>query len=130
MKSLIYAISIALLLTIAGCSTDKSVVTTEVSAFTQAEENDLRTIAFESLPISIQGEIVDWNQAEVSSFKSGSKFEVINNDTDKAKDIRDIQAITISFITKEESKSTSPIVYLNENGDEVLGFNAGDNDTE
>ena len=130
MKNLIYAISFVLLLTTVGCSVDKSIVRTEVFAFTQEEENDLRAIAFESLPISMQEEIVDWNQAEVSTFKSGSKFEVFNNETGKAEDIKDVQTITISFITRDESKSTSLLVYLNENGDEVLGFNAEDNDTE
>ena len=130
MKYLIYAISIVLLLTIAGCSTDKLQVTVKGFEFTQEEENNLRTIAFESLPISLQEEIVDWNQAEVSSFKSGSKFEVFNNETGKAEDIKDVQAITISFKTKEGSKSTSLLVYINENGDEILGFNAEDNDTE
>lgn len=130
MKSLIYAISFVLLLTTVGCSADKSQVTAKVFAFTQDEENDLRTIAFESLPTSMQDEIVDQNQAEVSSFKSGSEFEVFNNETGKAEDIKDVQTITISFITKEESKSTSLPVYLNENGDKVLGVNAEDNNSK
>ena len=130
MKSLIYAISIVLLLTITGCSTDKSVVAVKVVELTQEEKNDLRMIAFGSLPIEMQEKIVDWNQAEVSSFKSGSKFEVFNNETGKTEDIKNVQAITISFKTKEESELTSLLVYINENGDKVLGFNVEDDDTE
>ena len=54
------------------------------------------------------------------------KFQRLNPEAD----IKDVQTITISFITRDESKSTSLLVYLNENGDKVLGIKVEDNDTE
>ena len=48
-----------LLLSVVGCSSNNKQVTSSTFAFTQEEENDLQTIAYQSLEKSTQNEIID-----------------------------------------------------------------------
>ncbi|MFJ8260911.1 hypothetical protein ACIQ4I_02985 [Rummeliibacillus sp. NPDC094406] len=121
MKNLIYILIGILLLSVIGCSANKQ-VTSSTFTFTAEEENDLQKVAYQSLSNSIKKEIIDEEQVEVTGFKSGSKLEVFNNKNSNTIDIKNTQTILVNFTTKEKSKFKSINVYLEENGEKVLGF--------
>lgn len=110
------------MLSIVGCSSNSKQVTSSTFTFTQEEENDLQTTAYQSLEDSTQNEIIDEKQATISGFKSGSEFAVINKKDSKTTDIKGVQTILVTFATKEESTYESISVYLDEKGEKVLGF--------
>ncbi|MFE0508294.1 hypothetical protein ACWF7H_29440 [Peribacillus butanolivorans] len=121
MKNLVYILICMLLLSVVGCSSNK-----QVTSSTIAEDDELQKIAYQSLSNSIKNEIIDAEQGKVSGFKSGSKFEVFNKKNSNTKDIKDIQTIKVTFTTKEESKFKSINIYLDEEGEKVLGFLTAD----
>lgn len=82
----------------------------------------MQNVAYQSLSNSIKNEIIDAGQGKVSGFKSGSQKEVFNNENSNTIDIKDTQTIKVTFATKEESKFKSINVYLDEQGEKVLGF--------
>ena len=125
MKNLLYILLFILLLSVVGCSNDEQ-VTSSIFSFTQEEENDLQTIAYQSLENSTQNEIIDGEQATISGFKSGSEFVVFNKNNSETTDIKDIQTILVTFATSEESTYESINVYLDEKGEKVLGFRTKD----
>lgn len=121
LKKLLYILICIILLFVVGCSFNKQ-VTSSISTFTEEEKNDLQKFAYQSLSNSLKKEIIDWQQEGISGFKSGSKLQVFNNKNSNTKDIKDIQTINVTFKTIEESKFKSINVYLDEKGEEVLGF--------
>ncbi|MGE7770487.1 hypothetical protein ACQKMK_08085 [Viridibacillus arvi] len=121
MKNLLYILICILLLAVVGCSFNKQ-VTSSISTFTEEKEYDFQKFAYQSLSKSLKKEIIDWQQGEISGFKTGSKLEVFNNKNSNTKDIQDVQTIKVTFTTNEESKFKSINIYLDEKGEEVLGF--------
>ncbi|WP_397538748.1 hypothetical protein [Rummeliibacillus pycnus] len=121
MKNLIYILISILLLSVVGCSSNQQ-VTSSTFAFTEEKEKDLQKVAYQSLSNSIKKEIIDEEQGKVSGFKSGSELEVFNNINSNTIDIKDTQTILVNFTTKEKSKFKSINVYLEKNGEKVLGF--------
>ena len=126
MKNSLYILLFVLLLSIVGCSSNNNQVTSNTYAFTEEEENDLQTIAYQSLEDSTQNEIIDGEQARISGFKSGSEFAVFNKKNSETTDIKDTQTILVTFATKEESTYESINVYLDEKGEKVIGFRTED----
>jgi hypothetical protein len=126
LKNSLYILLFILLLSVVGCSSNNKQVTSSTFAFTQEEENDLQTIAYQSLEDSTQNGIIDGEQATISGFKSGSEFVVFNKKNSETIDIKDIQTILVTFATKEESTYESINVYLDEKGENVLGFRTED----
>lgn len=129
LKNSIYILLIILLLSVVGCSYSIQVskqVTSVSPDLTQEEENDLRKISYQFLENSMQNEIIDEEQATFIGFKSGSEFLVFNKTNSETTDIKDIQAILVTFATKEESKYESINVYFDEKGEKVLGFQTED----
>ena len=125
MRNLLYILLFILLLSVVGCSNEEE-VTSSIFSFTQEEENDLQTIAYQSLEDSTQSEIIDGEQATISGFKSGSEFVVFNKNNSETTDIKDTQTILVTFATSEESTYESINVYLDEKGEKVLGFRKED----
>ncbi len=121
LKNLIYILISILLLSVVGCSSNQQ-VTSSTFAFTEEKEKDLQKVAYQSLSNSIKKEIIDEEQGKVSGFKSGSELEVFNNINSNTIDIKDTQTILVNFTTKEKSKFKSINVYLEKNGEKVLGF--------
>lgn len=121
-----YILLFILLLSIVGCSSINKQVTSSAIALTQEEENDLQTIAYQTLEESEQNEIIDREQAIISGFKSGSEFVVFNKKNSEKTDVKDTQTILVTFSTKEESTYESINVYLDEKGEKVLGFRTED----
>lgn len=129
LKNSLYILLIILLLSVVGCSYSIQVskqLTSVSPDLTQEEENELRKISYQFLENSMQNEIVDEEQATFIGFKSGSKFLVFNKTNSETTDIKYIQAILVTFATKEESKYESINVYFDEKGEKVLGFQTED----
>ncbi|MGG3888017.1 hypothetical protein [Metabacillus fastidiosus] len=104
-----------------GCSSTNE-VSSNTYSFTQEEEKQFFNLAYDSLEDSLQNNIIDSEKGEITVFKSGSKFEIFTNKNNERKNIKDIQTISVTFATKKESKLKSIQVYLDENGENVLGF--------
>ncbi|MED4402583.1 hypothetical protein ABET41_09700 [Metabacillus fastidiosus] len=121
MNLLLITVSSVIFINVIGCS-HKSEVSSTIYSFTPEEENQLLTLAYDFLENSLQDNIVDWGKGKITGFKSGSKFEILTNENNETKDIKDIQIILVTFEPKKESKLKSIQVYLDENGENVLGF--------
>ncbi|PKG22660.1 hypothetical protein [Niallia nealsonii] len=121
-KILLALILGALCINIVGCSS-KIEVSSKTYSFTEEEKKQLLILSYNYLDNSLQNNIIDSEKGEITGFiTSGSEFEVFTNKDKKTKDIENMNAILVTFKTKKESKLKSIKVYLDENGEKVLGF--------
>ena len=121
-KILLYLMLTALFFNMVGCSS-KFEVSGNLYSFTEEEQNELLSLAYNYLDNSIQNSITDSNKGEITGFKtSGSNFEVSTNKNEIMKDIQNTDTILVTFEAKKESELQSIKVYIDEHGDKVLGF--------
>lgn len=120
-NSLWICLGLILVLLITGCTTS-SAVTVDIHSISQNEKNELIKEAFQSLEAPIQNEIINWEQAQISTFKADHAFEIYKNNIEAMTVNKDLQTIVVTFNGKEESIFHSLKVYLDENNGKALGY--------